>query len=87
VKPEWKKLTAGAPPQLGPSAPLVLILESELPEEGSDDREVLIEFVRMMHGEEMVKVADESGDTNFQAKSKVVQWMHQYNFLSRDDLA
>jgi hypothetical protein len=86
VKPAWRKLTAGAPPQLGPSAPLVLLLEAELAADGTEDRDMLVELVRVMHGEEMVKLADETGDLNFQARSKVVQWMHLHDFLSRDDL-
>lgn len=86
VKPAWLKLTAGAPPQLAPSAPLVLLLENELAADGTEDRDMLVELVRVMHGEEMVKLADEQSDVNFQARSKVVQWMHLHDFLSRDDL-
>ena len=42
------------------------------------------DFTGVLHGDGMVKVKIEEGDADFLARSIVVQWLHQANFLNSE---
>ena len=75
----------GIPPRLDAGAPAVSRLEMALPEEDSDEREALLEMVKAIHGEELVRIAEGEGDREFAARSSVVQWLLSCDFLNRED--
>lgn len=88
VEPEWAKQCPGnAPPRLDPSAPFLRdSLFPSLPEEGTDDHEVLEDVLKSAFGEEMLEISKREEDPEFAARRTIVLWLVNQNFLSDDSL-
>lgn len=84
VSEEWRAMTSRVPPLLDAASPLVAKLELELPEEGSEGRDMLEDFVKLNHGDTLATMAWEAGDKDFASRAIVVQWLHQNDFLGMD---
>jgi hypothetical protein len=75
------------PPRLDAGAGALLgKLEEALPEEDTEEREALLDMVRTIVGEAATCIAEAEGDREFLARSTVVQWLINVDFLNREDL-
>jgi hypothetical protein len=74
------------PVKIGPGAPLLRQLEEALPEDGSDARQGLLEFLGVLHGDTALRIALAERDGDFLARCLAVQWLHHTGFLNHPDL-
>ena len=85
VREDWRRVTGGGPPAVGPGAPLVGLLELELPETGSEGREPFEELVGLLAGEETAAALGAAGDPGFAALSVLVQWLYLHDFITHGE--
>jgi len=83
----WRTTTSAAPPLLDAAAPLVSLLELELPEEGSDGRLFTEDMINVLYGEAGYLVEKRDKNQNFLSRAIVVQWLVNQDWLNREDLS
>lgn len=81
VNEAWLASVGSSLPAIDAGAPLLQTLRSGLPEDGSDERDTLVQIAKSTYGEEAYRLAEREASPEFRARTVVAQWLIHNKFL------